>query len=130
MARVASAASSFFVNWHMSCNRACVKNFETGPTHMRHTCLPGIPGVCGDKFNCVICMNICAKSVASHAFQINRMSEYYSSTNNTFLDTLTGNAVMSNMLSTRNGNHFLAAKCSSGSLSDNVTQKATYNFLL
>ena len=38
---------------------------------------------------------------------------------------LTGNAVMSNMLFTRNGNHFLAGKCSSGSLSDNVTQKAT-----
>ena len=75
-------------------------------------------------------MNICAKLVKSHAFQINRMSEYYSFTNNTFLDTLTGNAVMSNMLSTRNGNHFLATKCSSGSLSDNVTQKATYNFLL
>ena len=75
-------------------------------------------------------MNTCAKPVATHAFQIDRLSEYYSSANNTFLDTLTGNAVMSNMLSTRNGNHFLAGKCSSGSLSDNVTQKATYNFLL
>ena len=121
MARVASADSSFFVNWHMSCNGECIKNFETGSTLM---------SVCGEKFNCVICMHKCAKSFKSHAFQINRMSEYYSFTNNTFLDTLTGNAVMSNMLSTRNGNHFLAAKCSSGSLSDNVTQKATYNFLL